>query len=113
MATISTAGRSRLMLGLARHGLGLGLGFGFGETRYRWCGAERDWSAESTLRFDAADLRPQTGGSGALSLAESMSAFRDAGAEVSMASRFTSGRNRSFSVAVSAGSDECVLASSV
>lgn len=39
-----------------------------------------------------------------------MDAFRDAGATVSKGSWFTSGRNRSFTVKVGAGDEECALA---
>lgn len=100
--TTSAAGASRLTVDLARLDLG--------DAWYRWCDAKRDWSAESTRPFEGDDLTTTRGGYDALSLAEFMDAFRDAGATVSKGSWFTSGRNRSFTVKVGAGDEECALA---
>lgn len=75
---------------------------GLGERWYEWCDAQRDWPGQSTKAHADDSLLTDRGAFAALTIAEFMEAFRDAGAAVSKGSRFPPGR-RSFTVEVRAG----------
>lgn len=83
---------------------------GFAEDWYRWCDADRDWSAEATRVYDVDALRTERGSFAALDLREFMDAFLAAGAEVSKGSTFPGQRHRSFTATVAVGARRSVLA---
>lgn len=67
---------------------------------YRWCDANRNWSADAVLTHADDSLLTGSGGYAALPASEFHEAFRSAGADVLRGSTFPGPRHRSFTVEV-------------
>ncbi len=83
----------------------------FADDWYRWCDANRAWSAEASGGYETDSLASDVGGYAPLAVGEFLDAFRAAGATARNGSTFPRGRHRSFTVdMVSDSGTRCSLA---